>query len=54
MIRREVVGKNAKVIIELIPETEEDIAELERMAERQDVDQRESFADDPDAWEKQA
>lgn len=52
MIRREVIGKNGKVIIELIPETEEDIAELERIAEQQDVDQRDSFADDPSAWEE--
>jgi hypothetical protein len=52
MIRREIVGKNGKVIIELIPETDEDIAELERMADKQDIDRRDSFADDPDAWKE--
>lgn len=51
MIRREAIGVNGKRIIELIPETEEDIAELARMAEQQDIDQRDSFADDPAAWE---
>lgn len=47
MIRREVVGVNGKRIVELIPETEEDVAELERMASEQGIDQRDSFADDP-------
>lgn len=52
MIRRNVVGKNGKTIIELIPETEEDVAELERMVKEQPVDNRDSFADDPAAWKK--
>lgn len=52
MIRREITGKNGKTIVELIPETDEDLAELERMAAEQDIDQRESFADDPDAWKE--
>lgn len=47
MIRREVVGVNGKRIVELIPETGEDVAELERMASEQGIDQRDSFADDP-------
>lgn len=53
MIRREIFGKNGKVIIELMPETEEDIAELERMAAEQDIDRRESFSDDPGAWREE-
>lgn len=52
MIRRNITGKNGKTIVELIPETEEDMAELERMAKEQEIDQRESFADDPEAWKK--
>ncbi len=52
MIRREVKGRNGKTIIELIPETEDDIREIERMAKEQGIDSRDSFADDPSAWEK--
>lgn len=51
MIRREVKGVNGKTIVELIPETAEDIAELERMADEQEIDDRHSFADDPAAWD---
>lgn len=51
MIRREVKGMNGKTIIELIPETEEDIRELERLAKEQEIDMRDSFGDDPAAWE---
>jgi hypothetical protein len=50
MIRREIKGRNGKTIIELIPETDEDIAKLQRMADKQDIDDRHSFADDPAAW----
>lgn len=50
MIRREIKGRNGKIIIELIPETDEDIAELQRMADEQSIDDRHSFADDPAAW----
>ena len=33
------------------PETEEDVRKLREMAEKGDLDDRESFGDDPDAWD---
>lgn len=38
-------------IVFLVPETEEDVKELERRINEGEVDQRDSFADDPSAWE---
>lgn len=51
MIRREIKGLKGKIIVELIPENEADELELERMIEAGEVDARDSFSDDPAAWE---
>ncbi len=38
-------------IVFLVPETEEEVKELERRINAGEVDQRDSFADDPSAWD---
>lgn len=43
-------GADGKQIVFLVPETEEDVRELERRINAGEVDQRDSFADDPSAW----
>lgn len=48
MIRREVTGANGRTIVELIPESSADLDELRQMAEDGELDDRESFADDPE------
>jgi hypothetical protein len=50
MIRIETVGIDGKKIIELIPETVEDEKLLEQMATDGELDNRDSFADDPGVW----
>lgn len=52
MIRREIKGIDGKIIIELIPETPEDEAELERMEKAGELDARDGFSEDPDAWDE--
>lgn len=52
MIRKIVKGVDGKEVVMLIPETDEDMAELERMAKVGELDARQSFADDPDAWKE--
>jgi hypothetical protein len=44
------VDADGNEIIFLVPETEEDVKELERRINAGEVDQRDSFADDPEAW----
>lgn len=48
------VDADGNEIIFLVPETEDDVKELERRINAGEVDQRDSFADDPDAWESNA
>ncbi len=50
MIREVTIGLSGKEIVHLIPETDEDVAELERMIAAGQLQPRDSFADDPDAW----
>lgn len=44
-------GIDGKEIVRMTPENEDDVAELRKQAESGDLDDRESFGDDPDAWE---
>ena len=50
MQREVTIGKDGKEIVHLIPETDEDVRELERMIAEQKLQPRDSFADDPAAW----
>ena len=43
-------GLNGKTAIELIPENDADREEIRRMVERDELDDRDSFGDDPEAW----
>lgn len=38
-------------IVELIPETEEDLGELDRLADSGLLDDRDAFSDSPESWE---
>jgi len=40
-----------KEIVELIPETEEDFRELDRLVDAGLVDDRDAFSDSPESWE---
>lgn len=51
MRREALTTMDGKRVVRLIPETEADLRELERMARRGELDDRTSFADDPDVWE---
>jgi len=51
MQREITIGRDGKEIVHLIPETEEDIRELERMIAEKRLRPRDSFADDPAAWQ---
>lgn len=45
-------GIDGRTITRMMPENEEDLVELGKMAEDDELDDRESFGDDPDVWEK--
>lgn len=50
MIRRKVKCTDGTEITELIPETEEDLKELQRLQDEGKLDSDHSFSDDPDRW----
>lgn len=45
-------GQDGKPVVELIPETDADRAELERMIRERQADGRDAFSDDPNVWRK--
>lgn len=44
-------GEPSEIVV-LIPENDEDLRELKRLKAAGLLDDRESFADDPEAWEE--
>ncbi len=46
MIRKVTKGANGKEVVELIPETEEDLEELQRLYEQGKLDARDTLADE--------
>lgn len=46
-------GERGNTIRLMIPETDADVEELRKDKAEADFDDRESFADDPKAWEEQ-
>lgn len=45
-------GIDGKEIVRMMSENEEDVVELRRLAEAGDLDDRESFGDDPGVWKE--
>ncbi|MGE0542497.1 MAG: hypothetical protein AB7R89_20205 [Dehalococcoidia bacterium] len=43
-----------KQVVHLIPESDEDLAEIHRLDEAGLIDARTNFADDPDMWNRQS
>lgn len=52
MKRRIVYDMNGLPVTRFSPENDVDMAELYHMAERGELDMRESFGDDPEVWER--
>lgn len=57
MIRRKVKVTSVETgetreVVRLTPETEEDLREIDRLREAGLLDHRNSFADDPGAWDE--
>jgi hypothetical protein len=52
-MKREVIyAMDGSPVTRLFPENEDDMQELYRLAEAGELDARESFGDDPEAWER--
>lgn len=47
-----VASGELRQIVELIPETEEDFRELDRMVDAGLLDDRDAFSDSPELWEE--
>lgn len=52
MIEQAMKDINGKTVTLFTPENEKDIEELKRREDAGNLDTRESFADDPEAWTK--
>lgn len=52
MIRREVYGIDGKMIVELIPENEQDEIVLAQMVDEGVADARNGFSEDPEVWQE--
>lgn len=52
-MKREIIyAMDGSPVTRLIPENNEDMQELYRLAAAGELDARESFGDDPEAWER--